>query len=91
MALTSLITSVSWLYALSAILLLLMRWYAYRTDTPHIKDLPEIPGWPLFGSLVALGDTHAKKFAQWAQRYGAVFQVRLGSKVCDAFEMWYTN
>jgi phenylacetate 2-hydroxylase len=53
-----------------------------RTDTPKIKGLPEIPGLPLFGSLIELGEYHAVVAKKWAQKYGPVFQVRLGNKVC---------
>lgn len=81
MALASSFSSPYVFYALAAVGLLVLRWYTYRTDTPNIKGLPEIPGWPLFGSLVQLGDTHAKIFGDWAKGYGAVFQVRLGAKV----------
>ena len=53
-----------------------------RTDTPKIKGLPEIPGLPLFGSLIELGEYHAVVAKNWAQKYGPVFQVRLGNKAC---------
>lgn len=55
--------------------------YLYKTDTPKIKGLPEIPGWPLFGSLFELGEYHAKVAQKWAEKYGPVFQVRLGNRV----------
>jgi len=55
--------------------------YLYKTDIPKIKGLPEIPGWPLFGSLHELGEYHAKVAQKWAKKYGPVFQVRLGNKV----------
>lgn len=55
--------------------------YVYKTDTPKIKGLPEIPGWPLFGSLFELGEYHAKVAQKWAEKYGPVFQVRLGNRV----------
>lgn len=54
----------------------------YSTDTPHIKGLPEIPGLPLFGSLYELGTNHAKVAQGWAKKYGPVFQVRMGNRVC---------
>ena len=54
-----------------------------KTDIAKIKNLPEIPGVPVFGSLLDLGSTHAKRFAEWSQKYGPVFQVRLGTKVHD--------
>lgn len=56
--------------------------YVYKTDKPKIKGVPEIPGLPLFGSLVELGEYHAKVAQRWAEKYGPVFQVRLGNRVC---------
>jgi phenylacetate 2-hydroxylase len=55
--------------------------FLYGTDTPHIKGLPEVPGLPLFGSLVDLGTNHAKVAQGWAKKYGPVFQVRMGNRV----------
>jgi phenylacetate 2-hydroxylase len=52
-----------------------------RTDTPRVKNLPEIPGYPLFGSLLQFGNKHAKVAAELAKTYGPVFQVRLGNRV----------
>ncbi|KAJ9352817.1 hypothetical protein DTO027B9_5565 [Paecilomyces variotii] len=54
--------------------------YFNRTDIPKIKNLPEIPGVPLFGNLIQLGEEHAKKTAEWVKQYGPVFQVRMGNK-----------
>lgn len=54
----------------------------YGTDQPHIKGLPEVPGLPLFGSLIELGTNHAKVAQGWAKKYGPVFQVRMGNRVC---------
>lgn len=51
------------------------------TDVPKIKNLPSIPGVPIFGNLIQLGEEHAKNAAKWANRYGPVFQVRLGNRV----------
>ncbi|KAI9738593.1 MAG: hypothetical protein M1834_008097 [Cirrosporium novae-zelandiae] len=51
-----------------------------QTDVPKIKNIPEIPGVPIFGNLLQLGSYHAKKAAQWAKTYGPVFQVRLGNR-----------
>lgn len=53
----------------------------YATDVPRIKNLPEIPGLPLFGNLVQLGTDHARVAQRWAAKYGPVFQTRLGNKV----------
>ncbi|KAH7353195.1 cytochrome P450 phenylacetate 2-hydroxylase [Plectosphaerella cucumerina] len=60
-------------------LLLLFR-YLYNTDIPKIKNLPEIPGLPLFGNLFQLGTDHARVAQKWAKKYGPVFQTRLGNK-----------
>jgi hypothetical protein len=55
--------------------------YLNRTDVPKIKGLPEIPGVPLFGNLLQLGDQHATVAGKWAKKYGPVFQVRMGNRV----------
>lgn len=52
-----------------------------RTDIPKIKNLPELPGVPVFGSLFLLGKHHARNCARLAKQYGDVFQVRLGNRV----------
>ncbi|EEQ85241.1 hypothetical protein RJZ56_007172 [Blastomyces dermatitidis] len=54
--------------------------YLNGTDVPKIKNLTEIPGVPIFGNLIQLGEEHAKVAAGWVKKYGAVFQVRLGNK-----------
>ena len=66
--------------ALVAILFFVIR-YLNRTDVPKIKGLPEIPGVPIFGNLLQLGDSHARRAGEWVKRYGPVFQVRLGNRV----------
>ena len=66
--------------AIIAVLYVLWRW-VNRTDMPKINGIPEILGWPLFGSLIELGEYHAKVAQQWASKYGPVFQVKLGNKV----------
>ena len=53
----------------------------HRTDIPKIKGLPELPGVPVFGSLVLLGSHHARNCSKLAKKFGPVFQVRLGSRV----------
>ena len=55
--------------------------YFNKTDIPKIKNLPEIPGVPIFGNLIQLGQDHALKAGEWVKKYGDVFQVRLGNKV----------
>ncbi|PLB35311.1 cytochrome P450 [Aspergillus candidus] len=54
--------------------------YFNRTDVPKIKGLPEIPGVPIFGNLLQLGDQHATVAGAWAKKFGPVFQVRMGNK-----------
>jgi len=54
---------------------------ATRTDVPKIKNLPEIPGVPLFGNLLQLGTEHARVAQKWAEQYGPVYQTRLGNRV----------
>ncbi|KAF2157417.1 putative P450 monooxygenase [Myriangium duriaei CBS 260.36] len=67
------------IFAAISVLYFLVR-YVNRTDTPKIKNLPEIPGVPIFGNLLQLRESHAKVAREWAKRYGAVFQTRLGNK-----------
>ena len=55
--------------------------YLNSSDTPKIKNLPEIPGVPLFGNLLQLGTDHALVARKWAKQYGPVFQTRLGNRV----------
>lgn len=59
--------------------------YFNRTDVPKIKGLPEIPGVPIFGNLLQLGEQHATVAAKWAKKFGPVFQVRMGNKVCFCY------
>lgn len=67
-------------FVFAAIVALVIKW-ANRTDIPRIKNLPELPGVPVFGSLFLLGKHHARNCARLAQQYGDVFQVRLGNRV----------
>ena len=66
--------------AIVAVLFFVLR-YFNRTDVAKIKGIPEIPGVPIFGNLLQLGDEHAKKATSWIKQYGPVFQVRMGNKV----------
>lgn len=59
--------------------------YLNRTDTPKVNNLPEIPGIPLFGNLLQFGVNHARVAGALAKKYGPVFQVRLGNRVCTHF------
>ncbi|OTA84417.1 hypothetical protein M434DRAFT_83333 [Hypoxylon sp. CO27-5] len=54
---------------------------AFRTDIPHIKGLPEIPGAaPIFGHLLNLGEDHASVCEKWWRQYNhSVFQIKLGN------------
>src|ERR1700743_301147 len=73
--------------------------YLNHTDTPKIKNLPEIPGVPLFGNLLQLGQDHARVAGKWAKQYGwPVFQTRLGNRriiFANTFDsvkhFWITN
>jgi phenylacetate 2-hydroxylase len=69
-----------------------------KTDVPKIKNLPEIPGWPIVGNLSQLGDNHAKVAHDWSKKYGPVFQVRMGNRrivFANTFDsvknLWITN
>jgi hypothetical protein len=68
-------------FALVVILLTTLIKETNKTDIPKIKNLPEIPGVPLFGSLFLLGRHHARNCAHLAKDYGDVFQARLGNRV----------
>jgi phenylacetate 2-hydroxylase len=69
------------------------------TDQPKIKGLPEIPGVPLFGNLLQLGQDHARVAGKWAKEKGwPVFQTRLGNRriiFANTFDsvkhLWITN
>jgi len=65
----------------AALLVFFVVRYLNSSDTPKIKNLPEIPGVPLFGNLLQLGTDHATVAQKWAKQYGPVFQTRLGNKV----------
>ena len=73
--------------------------YLNHTDTPKIKNLPEVPGVPLFGNLLQLGQDHARVAGRWAKERGwPVFQTRLGNRriiFANTFDsvkhLWITN
>lgn len=67
--------------AISVVIVSLLLRFLHQTDRPKIKNLPEIPGVPIFGNLIQLGDEHARRAREWAKKYGDVFQVCLGNKV----------
>lgn len=68
-------------FAFAAVVLFGLRWCFTKADMPKIKNIPEVPGVPLFGNLLQLGDSHTQKAAKWAREYEPVFQVRLGNRV----------
>ncbi|CAM2712626.1 unnamed protein product [Rotaria socialis] len=68
------------------------------TDVPKISGLPEASGWPIFGSLLELGENHSLALLKMAKRLGPVFQIRMGNKrivVANSFdsirELWIRN
>lgn len=65
--------------AISSVLLLMaviVLRYLLQTEQPKIKGIAEIPGWPIVGNLLQLGNDHAAVCMKWAEKYGPVFQVR---------------
>ncbi|MCJ1394146.1 hypothetical protein MMC18_007024 [Xylographa bjoerkii] len=83
--------------AVAAVLFFALR-YFNRTDVAKIKGIPEIPGVPIFGNLLQLGNEHAKNAGAWVKQYGPVFQVRMGNKrivFANTFDsvkhLWITN
>ncbi|MCJ1399901.1 hypothetical protein MMC11_003104 [Xylographa trunciseda] len=84
-------------FAIAAVLFFAIR-YFNRTDVAKIKGIPEIPGVPIFGNLLQLGNEHAKVAGAWVKQYGPVFQVRMGNKriiLANTFDsvkhLWITN
>ncbi|KAI5790308.1 cytochrome P450 [Geopyxis carbonaria] len=63
--------------ALTAVLLLR---YLFQAKDAKIRNIPEVPGWPVVGNLLQLrwAGSPSGKFEEWAQKYGPVYQVRLG-------------
>lgn len=68
------------------------------TDVPKIPGIPQIPGVPIFGNLFQLGTDHARVAQKWSEKYGPVFQVRLGNRriiFANTFDsvknLWITN
>ncbi|KAK4233938.1 cytochrome P450 [Achaetomium macrosporum] len=68
------------LYAVGVVIIYLLIRLLNRTDIPKIKNLPEVPGVPIFGNLIQLGTDHARVAQRWARKYGPVFQTRLGNR-----------
>lgn len=63
-----------------AVCLLVLFWLD-TTDIPHIRGIPAVPGLPIFGNLLQLGQEHPRRYKALSTKYGPVFQVRLGNKV----------
>lgn len=76
-------------FTILSILVVVLYRYLNQTDTPKIKGLAEIPGVPIFGNLIQLGENHARVAAKWAKQYGPVFQVRMGNRVCFFFLFFF--
>ncbi|KAK0391670.1 hypothetical protein NLU13_1169 [Sarocladium strictum] len=68
------------IYAACALILYALFKHLTATDVPRIKNLPEIPGVPVFGNLIQLGTDHARVAQRWVKKYGPVFQTRLGNR-----------
>lgn len=73
--------------ALLSVVFFALRYLLNQTDTPKIKNLPEIPGVPIFGNLLQLGSHHATVARNWAKQYGPVFQTRLGNRVSSLSDL----
>ncbi len=70
------------------ILVAILGWrWANKTDIPKIRGLAELPGVPIFGSLLMLGKYHARTCAKLRYQFGDVFQVRLGNRVSPSTYM----
>jgi hypothetical protein len=65
----------------SVLSLLLLLAFLDQTDVPFIRNLPAVPGIPIFGNLWQLGNEHPKRLAELSRKYGPVFQIRLGNRV----------
>lgn len=69
------------------IILFLILWLSDSTDVPFIQHLPSIPGLPIVGNLVQLGNEQPRRLAELSKKYGPVFQIRLGNKVSRPYYM----
>lgn len=72
-------------WAVSCGLAILFLWLYDRTDIPLIEHIPSVPGFPLLGNLIQLGNEHPRRLAELSKQYGPVFQIRLGNKVQRPF------
>lgn len=64
----------------------------------RIKGLPSVPSYPIIGNLLQVLSNPAEKYMEWANCYGDVFQMRLGTKmvvVANSYdsvkELWIKN
>lgn len=64
----------------------------------RIKNLPSVPSLPIAGNLFDVLDNPARQYSVWAEKYGDVFQMRMGNKivvVANSFdtvkELWIKN
>ena len=68
---------------LSALVLLTTVWVlsvAFLGLGSPLKDFPGPPAWPVLGSYLSLYNKRPETIYQaWAQRYGSVFRVQIGS------------
>ncbi|KAJ5982564.1 hypothetical protein N7451_012664 [Penicillium sp. IBT 35674x] len=84
--------------ALLGLCVLLVIFVFDTTDVPYIGGLPSAAGVPIFGNLIQLGVEHPKRLADLSEKYGPVFQIRLGNRrfiVANSFEtakeLWIKN
>jgi phenylacetate 2-hydroxylase len=68
----------------SGVFFLLLLFFFDKTDVPYIRNLPSVPGVPIFGNLFQLGTEHPKRLGELSKKYGPVFQIRLGNRVCQS-------
>lgn len=73
--------SVEFILISSVLPILLVLFFLDQTDVPYIRNLPSVPGVPIFGNLFQLGTEHPKRLAELSKKYGSVFQIRLGNRV----------
>ena len=72
-------------YKLPALVVILLILYVVASEAQiYLSRIPHLPGprgYPIVGSLPALwGKVHAEQFRLWSEKYGDVFQVRLGER-----------
>lgn len=80
----SMLGSVELILGIFVVSLLLVLFFLDQTDVPHIRNLPSVPAVPIFGNLFQLGSEHPKRLAELSKKYGPVFQIRLGNRVCHS-------